>query len=157
MKKIRGFTLIELLIVIAIIAILAAIIYVAVDPVRRLREARNAERWSEVNSILNAYLKYTVDNRGAEPVDLTADVYYMIGSGSNYENCVGHATTNITNLNPNLEGTYLASIPIDPSMTGADGAKTYYYISKNTSGRITVGACNPELVGGSTPAISVSR
>ena len=63
MKKYKGFTLIELLIVIGIIAILAAIIYVVVDPARRLSEARNAERWSSTNAILNGILKYTVDNK----------------------------------------------------------------------------------------------
>ena len=61
----RGFTLIELLIVIAIIGFLAAAILVAVDPVKRVNQARNAKRWSEANSILNAILKKQVDKRAA--------------------------------------------------------------------------------------------
>src|SRR3989338_8190778 len=71
-KKGAGFTLIELLIVIGIIGILAGIIYVAVDPARRLAEARNAERWSSVNAILNGVLKYTVDNAGSLPPSINA-------------------------------------------------------------------------------------
>lgn len=156
-KSGAGFTLIELLIVIGIIAILAAIIYVAVDPARRFAEARNAERWSSVNSILNAYLKYTVDNKGTEPVTLTAGTYYMIGTGSAFSGCTAQATTAATNLATNLVDQYLSSIPIDPSVVGADATKTYYYISKSTNGRITVGTCVPETIGGSTPAIKVSR
>jgi len=59
----RGFTLIELLIVIGIIGFLAAAILVAVDPVRRIQDARNSQRWSEVNALLNAILNKQVDER----------------------------------------------------------------------------------------------
>jgi prepilin-type N-terminal cleavage/methylation domain-containing protein len=59
----QGFTLIELLIVIAIIGILAAAVLVAVDPVARIQDARNARRWSESNAILNAILNKQVDDR----------------------------------------------------------------------------------------------
>ena len=156
LKQKKGFTLIELLIVIGIISILAAIIFVAVDPARRLAEARNADRWSSVNSILNAYLKYTVDNKGTEPVALTASTYYMIGAGSDSSGCVAVTTTDHTNLATNLVDTYLSSIPKDPK-NATSGDKTYYYITKTASGRITVGACTPETVGGETPVISVSR
>lgn len=160
MKKKKGFTLIELLIVIGIIAILAAIIYVAVDPVRRFAEARNAVRWSSVNSILNGYLKYTVDNKGTEPISLTAGNYYVIGtSGSGCDTICAAQTTQAAcaNLTSNLVDMYLSSIPFDPSVSGAGDAKTYYYISKSTNGRITIGACAPETVGGATPVIKVTR
>jgi len=62
-KQNKGFTLIELLIIIGIIGFLAAAILVAVDPVRRIQEARDSRRWSEVNSILNAYLNRQVDDK----------------------------------------------------------------------------------------------
>jgi prepilin-type N-terminal cleavage/methylation domain-containing protein len=61
----RGFTLIELLIVIAIIGFLAAAILVAVDPVKRVQQSRNAKRWAEANAILNAILTKQVDERAA--------------------------------------------------------------------------------------------
>lgn len=38
----KGFTLIEILVVIAIIAILATVVFVALDPVTRFADARNA-------------------------------------------------------------------------------------------------------------------
>ncbi len=70
----RGFTLIELLIIIGIIGFLAAAILVAVDPVRRIQDARNAKRWSEVNAILNAILTKQVDKRGKFEGDAVAPV-----------------------------------------------------------------------------------
>ena len=161
MKKQKGFTLIELLIVIGIIAILAAIIYVAVDPARRLAEARNAERWSSVNSILNGVLKYTVDNSGSLPTSLngaTVGNYYVLGTDTvGCDIGCGAQTTQgaCLDMTSNLVDAYLASIPYDPS-SGDDG-ETDYYIMKSTNGRITVGACDPESVGGSTPTITVTR
>lgn len=50
----RGFTLIELLLVIGIVAILASIVIVAINPTRQLAQARNAQRHSDVRTILDA-------------------------------------------------------------------------------------------------------
>jgi len=168
MKKRLGFTLVELLIVIGVIAILAAIIFEAVDPARRFAEARNAERWSSVNAILNGVLKFTVDERGTLPADLaaaSAGLNYMIGtcaSGANSQVC-SNGGSSVTlqaacvDLNPDLVDNYLASMPVDSSASGAGADYTFYYITKSANGRITVGTCNPEAAGGSTPTISVSR
>ncbi|MEY4744299.1 MAG: hypothetical protein RL272_244 [Candidatus Parcubacteria bacterium] len=60
----KGFTLIELLIVIGIIGFLAAAVLVAVDPVKRIQDSRDARRYSETNAILNAILTKQVDDRG---------------------------------------------------------------------------------------------
>ena len=68
----HGFTLMELLIVIGIIAILAAIVIIAINPARQLAQARNSQRWSNVNTILNAVHQYAVDNQGTLPAAITA-------------------------------------------------------------------------------------
>ncbi|KKU11008.1 MAG: hypothetical protein UX14_C0005G0022, partial [Parcubacteria group bacterium GW2011_GWF1_45_5] len=54
MKARKGFTLIELLIVIGIIVLLAGVVIIALNPARQFALARNSQRWSNVNAILNA-------------------------------------------------------------------------------------------------------
>jgi len=62
-----SFTLIELLIVIAIIAIIAGAILVAINPAKRMAQAQDSRRWSEVESIATAISAYVVDNGGQVP------------------------------------------------------------------------------------------
>lgn len=137
-----GFTLIELLIVIAIIAILAGAVIIAVNPGRQFAQARNSTRRTHVSSLLNAISQNTADNSGtftcaagvipttAAPVQSTAGGYDLCG-------CVV----------PNQ----LASVPFDPSATGAhftscaDYVTGYTVVRDATSNRITVAAPSAEL------------
>jgi len=140
MKK--GFTLIELLVVIAIIAILSVVVFVALDPVTRFADARNARRYSDVNSILTAIHEYIVDNNGALPTGLTAGM------------AATHIGTDTANGNVDLStplAKYLKSIPQDP--TNGTAADTGYTVEVDTNNIVTVAAPNAE--NGAT--IQVSR
>jgi len=151
MKKI----IIELLIVAGLIVVLASAIIFAVDPAKRFIEARNAERWSAANSILNGYLNYTFNHQGTEPAALVPGAYYLIGTGADAAGCAAQETSLTVNLAPALVGAYLSSMPVDPS-AGSE-LKTYYYLTKTDNGRIAVGACLAEPVGSKTPEIKVGR
>ena len=139
----RGFTLIELLLVIGIIAILAAIVIVAINPTKQLADARNAQRRSDVNTILNAIYQYSIDNNGNLPSTITTSTTHICRSGVNVD-CTG-----LINLNM-LTGAYVVGIPADPK--DATGTDTVYTVVK-ANGRITVAA--PSAEQGAT--ISVTR
>ena len=135
----QGFTLIELLLVIAVIAILAAIVIVAINPTKQLGDARNAQRRSDVNTILNAVYQYAIDNNGNLPTGIPTGTAKMICQSSfDPATCIAVAPAfNGVNLRM-LSGTYLVSIPHDPQLTiTATGSR--YDISQN-GGRVTVSA-----------------
>ena len=142
LKK-KGFTLLEVLLVIAIIAVLAAIVIIAINPGKQLADARNAQRRSDVNTILNATYQYAVDT-GNVPATITASSTEVCKTGGTCTSLIDLAvlTTN---------GKYLVSMPTDPTSSSTNG--TGYHISKDaTTGRVTVSATHAE---GTT--ISVTR
>ena len=69
--KKRGFTLIELLVVVAIIGVLAAVVLIAINPARRLRQARDSGRKSDVSQLATALQAYYTTNSNY-PAGLTA-------------------------------------------------------------------------------------
>ena len=123
-----GFTLIELLLVIGIIAILASIVIVAINPTKQLGDARNAQRRSDVNTILNAVYQYAIDNNGTLPTTITTTSTEICASGN----------TACSDINLDvLTGTQLIALPADPQNATATG--TNYFIHKSGS-RIIVSA-----------------
>jgi prepilin-type N-terminal cleavage/methylation domain-containing protein len=114
----KGFTLIELLIVIGIIAILAAAVIIAINPGRQFEQAREATRWSHVNSIANAVYSYAIDN------------------GGNFPSCADTVAADVINCEDDLVDDYMAALPLDPQEGVSEGDTGYDISSDGT--RITI-------------------
>ena len=147
--------LIELLVVILIIATLAVTVFVALNPTKRLSDARDGRRWSDADTILTALHEYAVDNGGdVSGLGMTARVEYQLGTSASSCNTVGACTTmSVACLNLATPlAAYLKTIPFDPKSTVGSAAKTGYKVIKDNNGIFTVASCGSE-----SAAISVSR
>lgn len=155
-----GFTLIELLLVIGIIAILAAIVIVAINPTKQLADARNAQRRSDVTTILNALYQYSIDHTGNFPNGtMTGTTSYQVCNTSKNPSATEICNAAGALANANFEvlvPTYLVAIPVDPRLvnpTSATATGASYTVAKDANGRITVSAPGAE----NSTTISVTR
>ena len=146
MKKIvslkKGFTLLEILLVVGIIAILAGIVILAINPSKQLGDTRNAQRRSDVLSIVNAIYQYEIDNNGNASTTITS----IGGTCTTSANIILSTTTGTgVNLYSDLVGassTYLNAMPRDPLASTSTGYGISYSAATK---RITV--CAPLSVG----------
>jgi type IV pilus assembly protein PilA len=150
MKQRKAFTLIEILIVIGLIAVLAGVLIAALNPARQFAQARNAQRWNNVDTIVGAVIQNFTDNKGT----FTCAAGVIPTTATNMANGVGNY-----DIGPCLSPTYSASLPYDPSGAGAHWTSTTdystgYNITRDaTTGRVTIAAPSAEL----SEVISITR
>lgn len=142
-RKQKGFTLIEVLLVVALIGVLVAIVIVAINPSKNLKDTRDAQRRTDVNTILNAVYQYTIDNTGTLPASITTTSTEICKTGGT---CTGLIDLGVLTTAEK----YLSSLPFDPSTSTANSTK--YSILKTANNRVTVTA-----VGENAGTITVTR
>ena len=147
-KKQRGFTLLEIFLVVAAIGILAGIVIVALNPTKQLGATRNAQRQSNVNTILNAVYQYSIDNGGL-PASIPASATEICKSGVAPATCTSSSLIDLSVLTLNEK--YITAVPTDPTGSSTNG--TGYTIVKSANNRVTVAAPSAEQ----SATISVTR
>ena len=129
----HGFTLLEILLVVATIAILAGIVILAINPNKQLGDTRNAQRRSDIRTILDAVYQYSLDNQGSLPTSIGTTLTEICKTDAG-------ACTDLIDLSVlTASEKYLVTLPIDPICPlGCATNGTGYKIKKDTYNRITV-------------------
>ncbi|MFA7300844.1 MAG: type II secretion system protein [Candidatus Shapirobacteria bacterium] len=150
MKKKSGFTLIELLVVIGIISALTTVVFVALDPAKRFKDARNARRTTDADTVLAAVHQFIVDTGGSMPAGIGATASQIGTCASGGATLCSGANVACVDIGATLSSNkYIKTNPIDPQSGTA--ATTGYSIVKDANNLFTVNACLSE---GTTIAVS---
>ncbi len=133
-SKNTGFTLIELLIVVAIISILAGALILAINPGELMREARDARRLSEVDTIARAINLALAD----EEIELT-ECNSNCNSEAGSVAVDGTGWVTFTVVGADGFASYLNALPIDPINDSSGGLVfTYQADATNQTFELTV-------------------
>lgn len=162
-RRNQGFTLLEILLVVGIISILAGIVILAINPTKQLGDTRNAQRRSDVLTILNAAYQFSIDHNGKLPTDNpegtgtiiipssdkdtacdTTDTDSEIARNGDTGSAIGSGDVDLwpALVQDTASTTYLVSIPTDPSRDVTESSG--YHIFRTFSGRVTVCAPHAE-------------
>lgn len=142
-KNQSAFTLIELLVVIGVISLIATSALYALNPTKRLGESSDSRRKNELESLARAVELYTADH-GTAPTSLAsagivAGSKYVLCSSAGTLTCGGQTLACKVVNDSDFIGTYLPSLPIDPTKTAT--TDTGYYITRSNTNTLTLGAC----------------
>lgn len=144
MTNARAFTLVEILIVLGLITTLASTVLVAINPSRQFAQARNSQRISNTNALLNAIGNRMAERRGS---------FTGPGCEAPLPGTPVRMASAAYDIRPCLVPLYLPELPVDPSTgvppcqeAGCDGNEetydTAYTIEQDpVSGRVRV--CAP--------------
>lgn len=147
----KGFTLIELLIVITIILFLTVTFLSALQPAKRLADARDARRAQDIGQILTAIHECVIDKKDTAAMNTCLGTYttgntYEIVSGAITSGCSATCTgatsdSSCLRLDTTLSD-YFTSLPVDPKVTTT--GHTGYSIRVLSNNMTIITACGAE-------------
>ncbi|MBT6691052.1 type II secretion system protein [Candidatus Parcubacteria bacterium] len=157
-KERQGLTLVGLIMVTMIIVILGSAVFMWVDPVAKIGEAKDQRRREAVLMLAEAIAEYTHDHKGALPVlgsvvNGTKKVLCESQGGSNVS-CSGDSADCLRIAHRDFYSDYLQQLPIDPDKSA--NTDTGYYLEKDSNGQLVVGACSTYGSSAITKTTSVS-
>ena len=135
----KGFTLIELLIVIGILAILTAAVVIILNPGELLKQARDSQRFSDLDALKNTIALYLTDSQplGAGQANgtniIVGDCYMSVAGGTCAATSKTSTSVSLTravngtgwipiNFTAISSGSPLQNLPVDPINN-----TTYFY------------------------------
>lgn len=141
-RRQKGFTLVEVLLVIGILSILASIVIIAINPAKQLADARDAQRLSDIYTIMNALHQYAADNEGMFPENASTTERDICRTDA--VSCAGLIDLSVLTDNE----AYLVTMPEEPLCAVdeelCDANSVGYTILKTANGRMTVRAGHAE-------------
>ncbi|OGY96872.1 MAG: hypothetical protein A2543_00725 [Candidatus Komeilibacteria bacterium RIFOXYD2_FULL_37_8] len=137
-----GFTLVQLIVSMTSVLVLSAAVFLWIDPLDRMGDAQNKKRTQDVSVISAALFNYAKEHSGMMPVlgELSTSKKVLCSSQSGSELTCGADTELCLTIDDQDFYKYLRQLPYDPDKSSA--ADTGYYLFKNASNDLIVGACS---------------
>ena len=142
-KNLRGFTLVQLIISMTLILVLTTAVFLWIDPLDRIGDAKDKKRIQDVNIFAAALFNYAKEHDGAMPVlgyiSPTKKVLCSSPSGSTLT-CDGE-TDFCLPVDDEDFFKYLRSLPYDPDKSSAADSGYYLKIDSYADANLIVGSC----------------
>lgn len=153
-RNLAQLTLLEWVLLTIVVLVSGIAVVFSLDPTRRLNEASNARRFSDVTAILDEITDYRKKTGELMPAiqTLDAEQAYVLGSCNSGAVC---AAVPVAPACLTLEN--LKELPLDPEFGTVQ--QSGYYLVLHENEEVTVGACSPDREGmsgdGPIPAINL--